>query len=133
MSLLNEFLNHVVEHFKPQPLEIPLFLEVNNFNSIVDDANNNKSNISIRNFQLTKVLGQGSFGKVYLVRLIASPSLSRNSDESCKEAFAMKVLRKKDVMKLQQVEHTLTERMILERITHPFILSLKFAFQTNEK
>jgi serine/threonine protein kinase len=47
--------------------------------------------------------------------------------------FAMKVLRKTEVIKRHQVEHTLTERHILAHTTHPFILSLQCAFQTESK
>lgn len=49
------------------------------------------------------------------------------------EVYAMKVLRKNDVVKRHQVEHTLTERYILATIRHPFLLSLRHAFQTGEK
>ena len=80
---------------------------------------------TVNDFQLIKVLGKGrfahhipylltymsysvlcvgSFGKVYLVRPLSS---------SNHEVFAMKVLRKNEVIKRHQVEHTLTERVIL--------------------
>lgn len=36
-------------------------------------------------------------------------------------------------MKRKQVAHTQTERRILQDINHPFIVSLRFAFQTSEK
>mmetsp|Transcript_13671 Transcript_13671/g.22785 ORF Transcript_13671/g.22785 Transcript_13671/m.22785 type:complete len:84 (-) Transcript_13671:2100-2351(-) len=45
----------------------------------------------------------------------------------------MKVLRKSEVIRRHQVEHTLTERSILAEINHPFILSLQFAFHTEHK
>ncbi len=61
---------------------------------------------------------------MYLVR----PSRAPQS-----EVYAMKVLRKSDVVKRHQVEHTLTERYILATVRHPFILSLRHAFQTNDK
>jgi len=79
---------------------------------------------SIHDFKLIRVIGQGSFGKVYLVR----PSVAPLS-----EVYAMKVLRKHEVIKRHQVEHTKTERKILAEVSHPFILSLRFAFQTTEK
>ncbi len=80
--------------------------------------------LSIKDFHLIKVLGRGSFGKVYLVR----PSKAPQS-----EVYAMKVLRKQEVIRRHQVEHTLTERYILATILHPFILSLRHAFQTPDK
>ena len=45
----------------------------------------------------------------------------------------MKVLRKAEVVKRHQVEHTLTERSILSNTQHPFILGLRYAFQTEQK
>jgi serum/glucocorticoid-regulated kinase 2 len=47
--------------------------------------------------------------------------------------YAMKILKKEMVLKRKQYEHTLSERRILENIDHPFIVSLRFAFQTEHK
>jgi len=48
--------------------------------------------------------------------------------------FAMKVLRKASlVIKKKDAEHTKAERHILERLRHPFIVSLEYAFQTSGK
>jgi serine/threonine protein kinase len=44
----------------------------------------------------------------------------------------MKVLKKKHMIIKNQVEHIKTERKILELIDHPFIIKLKYAFQTPE-
>lgn len=45
----------------------------------------------------------------------------------------MKVLKKEQVIRRKQYEHTMTERRILEEIDHPFIVSLRYAFQTTQK
>jgi len=45
----------------------------------------------------------------------------------------MKVLRKDTIIERNQVTHTKAERSILERIQHPFIVNLNYAFQTTEK
>lgn len=47
--------------------------------------------------------------------------------------YAMKMLRKENIIKRNQVEHTKTERNVLESISHPFIVQLYFAFQTPKK
>jgi serine/threonine protein kinase len=47
--------------------------------------------------------------------------------------YAMKVLRKEAIIQRKQVTHTKSERNILQRIQHPFIVKLYFAFQTREK
>ena len=57
--------------------------------------------VGLDDFELLKVLGKGSFGKVFLVRLIATG-----------EVYAMKVLKKSEVVRRRQVEHTKAERRI---------------------
>ena len=47
--------------------------------------------------------------------------------------YAMKVLVKSSVWATDQVEHTAAERRILAGIDHPYLASLRFAFQTNKK
>lgn len=78
--------------------------------------------VRLEDFHLLKVIGKGSFGKVMLVRKIDTG-----------DVFAMKVLSKDHVVKRNQVEHTKTERNVLEYIRHPFIVSLRYAFQTKNK
>ena len=73
-------------------------------------------------FKVIKVIGKGSFGKVFLVREIQSG-----------EMFALKVLRKDNIIKRNQVEHTKTERNVLGYVNHPFIVGLSMAFQSKNK
>eukprot|EP00850_Spirogloea_muscicola_P013870 SM000096S24899 [mRNA] locus=s96:388792:390912:+ [translate_table: standard] len=47
--------------------------------------------------------------------------------------LAMKVLDKDAIIRGHQLEHTLTERHVLEAAKHPFLVSLKWAFQTEVK
>ena len=72
-------------------------------------------------FQILKLLGEGSFGKVVLVRKKDSGTL-----------HAMKVLQKHDIRIKSQENHTKTERLLLEIINHPFIINLEYAFQTQD-
>lgn len=73
-------------------------------------------------FTMIKVIGKGSFGKVTLVKEIRSG-----------EFYALKVLRKDNIIKRNQVEHTRTERSVLGYVKHPFIVGLKYAFQSKDK
>ena len=68
------------------------------------------------------VIGRGAFAKVYKVKKISSG-----------EIYAMKVLRKDLIMQMNQQKNTQAERQILEKIRHPFIVRLHYAFQTPTK
>ncbi|XP_063058765.1 ribosomal protein S6 kinase alpha-1 [Engraulis encrasicolus] len=75
-------------------------------------------------FTLLKVLGQGSFGKVFLVQ--------KKRGEDAGELYAMKVL-KKATLKVRDRVRTKMERDILVEVRHPFIVKLHYAFQTEGK
>uniref|UniRef100_A0A8C6YLH7 non-specific serine/threonine protein kinase n=1 Tax=Naja naja TaxID=35670 RepID=A0A8C6YLH7_NAJNA len=75
-------------------------------------------------FELLKVLGQGSFGKVFLVRKIIGPDAGH--------LYAMKVLKKAS-LKVRDRVRTKMERDILVEVNHPFIVKLHYAFQTEGK
>ncbi|XP_046986596.1 ribosomal protein S6 kinase 2 beta isoform X2 [Schistocerca americana] len=75
-------------------------------------------------FELLKVLGQGSFGKVFLVRKVVGKDTGT--------LYAMKVL-KKATLKVRDRMRTKTERNILVDVRHPFIVRLHYAFQTEGK
>lgn len=49
------------------------------------------------------------------------------------EIFAMKILRKDQLLKRDQIMNTQLERSILQKTNHPFLVGLKFAFQTDDK
>ena len=68
------------------------------------------------------MIGKGSYGKVLLVK--------KNNE---KKVYAMKVLKKKQMIKRNQVEHIKAERKIMELVDHPFIVKLKYAFQNPQK
>ncbi|KAJ3359522.1 hypothetical protein HDU91_004900 [Kappamyces sp. JEL0680] len=74
--------------------------------------------LGLSDFQLEKTLGTGSFGRVHLVK-----------EKETGKYFAMKALAKATIMKLKQVEHTLNEKRILERLQHPFLVSMVASFQ----
>ena len=44
------------------------------------------------------------------------------------EFFAMKRLKKSDIIKLRQVDHVISENTILADIEHPFLVSYKHNF-----
>lgn len=81
-----------------------------------------KSKLTVNDFSVISTIGKGSYGKVLLVK-------KKDNDK----IYAMKILKKKEMMKRKQVEHIKTERKILELIDHPFIIKLRHAFQNEHK
>jgi protein kinase A len=72
-----------------------------------------KGKYSQEDFQLQRTLGTGSFGRVHLVQ-------SKHNHRF----YAMKVLKKAQVVKMKQIEHTNDERRMLNRVRHPFLETL---------
>ncbi|CAF0906155.1 unnamed protein product [Adineta ricciae] len=75
-------------------------------------------------FELLQTLGAGSFGKVFLVRKTVGPDAGT--------LYAMKVLTKAS-LKVRDRQRTKMERDILAQISHPFIVKLHYAYQTQGK
>eukprot|EP01132_Coremiostelium_polycephalum_P005912 gene5912-7361_t len=82
----------------------------------------NKQTVTKDDFELLTVIGKGSFGKVMQVK---------KKDDG--KIYAMKVLRKDAIIARKQVNHTKSEKTILQGISHPFIVNLHYAFQTRDK
>ena len=76
------------------------------------------SRYNLADFTFIRTLGTGSFGRVHLVR-------SQHNSRS----YAVKVLSKDRVVKMKQVEHTNSEREMLERVRHPFLVNLWGTFK----
>lgn len=73
---------------------------------------------SLADFSVERTLGTGSFGRVHLVK-----SKAKN------KFYAMKVLKKSEIVRMKQVEHTINEKNILEQLEHPFLISMLGTFQ----
>jgi len=78
--------------------------------------------VNLESFDLLSVLGRGAFGKVMMVR-----------KKDTGKIYAMKVLKKHYVFAKKQVTHTKEERNILSAAQHPFLMGLRFAFQSEHK
>jgi len=78
--------------------------------------------LGLDDFKLLKVIGQGSFGKVMQV-------VKKDNGK----VYAMKVLNKKTIVERNDEEHIKSERRILERLDHPFLVNLHYSFQTPDK
>lgn len=71
-------------------------------------------------FEFLRMIGKGTFGRVFQVR-----------KKDTKRIYAMKVLSKKEIIAKKEVQHTIGERKILQKSSEcPFLLGLKFSFQS---
>ena len=77
-----------------------------------------KVKMNLDYFETIKLLGKGTFGKVLLVKL-----------KSNNTYYAMKILNKNQLRLSKQEIHTKNERDLMVKISSPFIVGIKFAFQ----
>lgn len=78
--------------------------------------------VCLDDFICKKILGKGSFGKVFLVE--------KKDDH---KLYAMKSLRKDVILENDQVESTKLEKEILLKANHPFFVKMAYIFQTDQK
>ena len=77
---------------------------------------------SIRDFELLKPISKGAYGSVFLARKRATGDL-----------YAIKILKKSDMIAKNQITNVRAERMILmNRTQSPFVVKLFFTFQSPE-
>ncbi|KAI4740276.1 Pkinase-domain-containing protein [Aureobasidium sp. EXF-12298] len=80
-----------------------------------------KGKYTLTDFTINRTLGTGSFGRVHLVQ-------SKHNQRF----YAVKVLKKQQVVKMKQVEHTNDERRMLQKVKHPFLITLWGTFQDSK-
>uniref|UniRef100_A0A671MT06 protein kinase C n=1 Tax=Sinocyclocheilus anshuiensis TaxID=1608454 RepID=A0A671MT06_9TELE len=89
-----------------------------------DEEEEEQFNFSLKDFKCVAVLGRGHFGKV----LLAEYSITG-------EMFAIKALKKADIVTRDEVESLMCEKRIFETVNsvrHPFLVNLFACFQTKE-
>jgi serine/threonine protein kinase len=76
-----------------------------------------KGNEKLEDFKIRKMIGRGTFGKVYLVE-----------QEDSGKMFAMKCIRKDIIIENEQMDNIQLEKEILFSIDHPFLVNMEFVF-----
>ncbi|KAJ4962695.1 hypothetical protein NE237_022634 [Protea cynaroides] len=82
---------------------------------------NCKDRTSIEDFEIIKPISRGAFGRVFLARKRATGDL-----------FAIKVLKKDDMIRKNAVESILAERNILISLRNPFVVRFFYSFTCRE-
>ena len=77
-----------------------------------------RNTAKLEDFHLQRTVGTGSFGRV----MIATHG---------NQTLALKIMEKTNIVKLKQVEHTLSEKKILQAIKFPFLVNLVYSFKDN--
>lgn len=78
--------------------------------------------MSPADYDFIKLVGQGAFGKVFLVK--------RKSDNIF---LALKVMRKERLIEKSHTDYIRMERDVLTKVQHPYIVTLRASFQTSSK
>jgi len=77
-----------------------------------------RSKLGADDFEALKVIGKGAFGEVRLVQKIDTGHI-----------YAMKVLRKREMVEKDQLAHVRAERDILVEADHQWVVKMFFSFQ----
>ena len=78
--------------------------------------------LKAKDFTFMSVIGRGTFGKILLVK-----------KKSNNNIYAMKILKKTQIIENEQAKNVNAEREVLKSIKHPFLMNLRYAFQTETK
>ena len=74
--------------------------------------------VTLDDFTIHKVIGRGTFGKVFLIE--------RKSKKG--EVYAMKSIDKHDIIEQEQLEATILEKDIMQMCTHPFLVGMSYVY-----
>lgn len=77
-----------------------------------------RSKMGAADFEAIKVIGKGAFGEVRLVQKVDTGHV-----------YAMKVLRKVEMVEREQVAHVRAERDVLVEADHQWVVKMYFSFQ----
>ena len=81
-----------------------------------------KQTFSLTDLEVSTTLGTGTFGRVRLVKVLAT-----------QKHHALKILKKSEIIRLKQVDHIKSEVVILKMVSHPFIVNLIGHFQDERR
>jgi len=77
---------------------------------------------TLKDFEILKTISKGAYGQVFLVRKRATGDL-----------YAMKMMKKQDMLKKNMEDNIKIERNILARMNNPFVVRLFYTFQSRNE
>ncbi|XP_065224429.1 serine/threonine-protein kinase tricornered isoform X3 [Planococcus citri] len=77
-----------------------------------------RSRLGVDDFEPLKVIGRGAFGEVRLVQ-----------KKDTGHVYAMKILRKADMLEKEQIAHVRAERDVLVEADHQWVVKMYYSFQ----
>ncbi len=77
--------------------------------------------ISLNDYIIKETVGTGSYGRVHICR-----------NKKTNKIYALKILKKTEILRLKQVDHIYSEYTILSMIYHPFIIEMKVVNTTDQ-
>uniref|UniRef100_A0A1I7YWR1 non-specific serine/threonine protein kinase n=1 Tax=Steinernema glaseri TaxID=37863 RepID=A0A1I7YWR1_9BILA len=83
-----------------------------------DYLRSKRTKLSVTDFQSLKIIGRGAFGEVRLVQKVDSGHI-----------YAMKILRKSEMLEKEQTAHVRAERDILSQADCEWVVTMYFSFQ----
>jgi len=83
----------------------------------LDYMRSDQKDAKLEDFVMKKMIGKGSFGKVFLVENVHD-----------KRLYAMKCIRKDVILEHDQLENIRLEKDILNTINHPFLVNMEYVF-----
>ena len=99
----------------------------NNLNFIQSRSNSfsnqrkNTTKVKMEDFSFIRLIGIGTYGKVFVA-----------TKKSNNKLYAIKILNKKQICILKLKKSIKTERILLEKLNHPFLMKLEYAFQSKK-
>ena len=115
-----ERLRRMEESFKEQGVEESVIVERRNQHAAKETEflRLKRSRLGVDDFDPIKVIGKGAFGEVRLVQKVDTGHV-----------YAMKILRKADMVEKEQVAHVRAERDILVEADHQWVVKMFYSFQ----
>lgn len=84
-------------------------------------AKSRRHRLGLSDYEKIKVIGRGAFGEVRVVR-----------DKQTGDIFAMKIMKKSEMLKKNQVAHIRAERDVLALADNPWVVNLNYSFQDDK-